>query len=266
MDNNHKKCPYCHRTFTYKTELERHTPTCKWIHFANQNKDRYVDTLEKRFTDAQKDQLIRSLVNRVDHMEKELGSVKNQLQQLKRRKYIKIYDWLSKNLHPSNTWAAWLHQSIDIDDDFLLQAINKGVCFTIKQSIEKLLKPTYSPHSEHSQQIPIYAFKQRKNTLYVYDRPEIEEEPKWKTLEKSQFLSELEQVLYKLRNLYLKWQVRNINIIQSSIENQEQDMENSRKILSISAYNNNELGKLFTQVYDWISKDMEEVVVMEEVT
>lgn len=258
------ECPYCDGTFHNKTELGRHTPTCKWINFASKQRN---EPIERRLTDAQKDRLLRDLINKVETMDKQIGLLKSQVQTLNRRKYIKILEWLNKNVLPEQSWKNWLNSRIVVDEKFLATALQSSVTVALKKAIDTLF-------TSNSEVLPMYSFTQRKNTIYVYD-PDFatEQQPTkqqqqapstWRILNKNQFLTAMEKVISQLRTSYLQWQMQNMTMIQSSEHNVEQDMENSMKILSISAHTAPDIWKLHAHICDTICRDMEEFVIVND--
>tara|TARA_B110000503_G_scaffold142111_1_gene237852 strand:+ start:473 stop:1264 length:792 start_codon:yes stop_codon:yes gene_type:complete len=244
-------CTLCLRGFTAKKALSQHMSWCKWVKESLHETGKICDTFEKRLTDTERDKMLRTLVHEVTTLKKEMISVKQENQKLKRQQRISVLKWLNSTVIPDQTWELWLN-SIEITPELLEKALETTLLESISNCLETKI-------DEKNGVLPLYSFKQRKNILYVYSTNK-DETNSWHVCDKKDYIKGVTVISYKLQRAYLQWRNQYIEIIMSNETNQEKDMINTSKIMTIpnKTY---QINKVFNIICDSISKDFEETVL-----
>lgn len=245
-------CTLCLRDFTTKAALNRHTSWCKWLKESLQENGRVGDTFEKRLTDTERDKMLRTLVHEVTTLKREMTVVKQENQRLKRQQRISVLKWLNSTVKPETTYEQWLN-SIEITPTILENALRTTLLETISNCLQTKI------NQEEDSILPLYSFKQRKNILYVYSTNK-DETNCWHMCDKKDYIKGVTIISYKLQRAYLQWRSQHLDIIMSTETNQEKDMDNTSKMMTIpnKMY---QINKIYNNICESINKDFEETVL-----
>lgn len=227
-----------------------------------------MDQCEKRYTDVQRDKIIREMVVRMNALEQQtetkLKKMQNEISLLKRTRRMRTIGWLNKYVRPSKTWKQWFTE-LPIRNEHLEIALNHHVFHAITICLEEYLEST--PPSLTDDPRPIYAFKQRREFMYVYDEvlDITQEETKyaWKLIDRKEFSQPLSTIIFRLQSMYIQWRMKNQEWISQSEDHQEEDRRNSHKMLSATMMTSAQISTVFRSVHDLINQDLEETIIDE---
>jgi hypothetical protein len=124
------------------------------------------------------------LTKKIEELEQKLSKIQKTIIPLCRRQ---VGEYLETLPAPEYTYSAWC-QSIQITDEALEQVIKTDLKTGIKMVLENALEA-----------IPIQAFTQKSNILYLYDNDE------WRTMTAPEFVKLIEKIQHKFLRKYMLW-------------------------------------------------------------
>ena len=246
-------CDICVREFTSKIIFDKHVIYCKVL---VDTKNIPNEPSEKKYTDVQQDKLIRWLILQNHHLQKQVNTLNNKFRTIDRKKQIKISVWLNGNIRPAVGWKEFVKQEFHVQESHFKMALEGSLADGIQACLEKnLLK-----HNNESTNsiIPLVGFRQKQNTLYVY------EDNTWKIIERESFITSIQFLVFRIQQYYFQWRMANQSLLESSDEWKNRDMDYGRKMMGVDTSHHTSMGKLYGVTYDVIKRDFEEVAMADE--
>ena len=161
ISNQSNKCVYCSRTYKKKENYSKHIITCAFFHNVHlQSREDFNLSVEDLPSQREMYLLMKEMAHKCHELEKKMEKIE---QTVNIRQKKQIITWLNihrTNIVPLYEWA----QSLTISDDILDTVFKKDLTEGIKEVISnnRLLIPL----------IPLAAFTQKANTLYVLNENE----------------------------------------------------------------------------------------------
>lgn len=163
--NNHNmfkspkyQCTSCNTCWQTKQTYELHISMCKIIHTANREKA--IDNDYKQLTLPTKEEMfhyILHLTNKYEKLEEKVNKIHKITTSLRRKN---IDEYLSTLKPPKINYFEWF-KKIEITYQHLDYLFENDLKSCIKYILEGVMK--------ERDEIPLYAFSQKPNTLYLYD-------------------------------------------------------------------------------------------------
>lgn len=242
-------CTICNRDFTLKNMYDKHVIYCEALLIDMKNSQN--EPTEKKYTDAQKDKLIRLLLVQNHTMKKQLTSLTNKMKGIERRKRVNMGVWLNKNVKPLISWKQYIKELCVQESDFQTALEN-----SLANGVQECLQNNLLNQNEII--LPIYAFRQKDKTLYVY------EENTWSRIEKEAFIKSIHNIVYKIQQHYFTWRNAKMGLLESSDEWKNRDMEYSQRMMGMDSSHHASMGKIYGVLYEMLKKDFEEIQVCDD--
>jgi len=154
-------CKYCQNEYKLKVNYERHVGFCEFKSKSIREMNNELDSaFEKTPTMKQLFGFMKELVIRVDKLEKENEKLKQYAYHEKRK--IDILHWLSSHCNPSVPFHNWI-TSFPFEKH--LQTIFDS---NLYNAIIKCFEESF--HKDIIENLPIIAFSNKINTIYIYDK------------------------------------------------------------------------------------------------
>lgn len=178
------RCSRCHSNFT-KKEFDDHMEVCKVISLLRNDRsiDSYFSQMDIPSQKAQFRYIVQ-LTKKIEELEQKLTKIQKTIIPLCRRQ---VGEYLESLPAPEYTYSEWC-QSIQISDEALEQVIKTDLKTGIKMVLENMIED-----------IPIRAFTQKTNILYLYDNDE------WRTMTTPEFVKLIEKIQHKFLRKYMLW-------------------------------------------------------------
>jgi hypothetical protein len=200
-------CSYCGKGYKLKPALDKHVLLCELIDSSKKRKHSLSRTDDEDDTPTPSNKklykMLQELNYRYNKLEKHVEEMKQYV--VKKKKQVNIVDWLNNNLTPSYLFQDLSSKIIVTDKiiDFMLHN-------SFNDTIDELLKHTLYNNTEEQKQssIPMFAFIQKPNSFYVYDKNKEEEKEKlnvWQELTRENMIRWLNIIQLKISKQFSEW-------------------------------------------------------------
>lgn len=225
------KCGFCSRQYKRKSYYIRHMNICEYLY--KNKREREIENEELDDTPDLRTlyEIILELTNKNILLEKKVDKL-TKLVNYKNNDFNYI-DILNNNYSNCTTFYDFINSisinSIDIDVIFNNKIINV-ITIIFKNILSK-------------DNVPIKAFKQKSNTLFVYN-------DKWCIMNNELITILLSNICKKILNIIIKWQ-KNIDINNDYLS--ELYTKNLNKIMSFNYNNTSNINSIRKNIYNIIS-------------
>ena len=245
------QCNYCFKQFSTEAKLQEHVNlNCKARLFVmsgmNYNGTPNPDNV--RFTETEKDNLIRRLLYNVANLERKFNKLNKEFAKMKRKQTIQIVRTLNTRLQikPKQTIQQWL-QSTPITVSHVSHVFQKN----INEAIKQVFYDAFNISNNSQSQIPMLGYFEKPNKLYIYSQ-ETNGPVKWVTCDHGLFRKVCTIIATRFIQIYVQNEEYYLESHLEEETKQEQKMENFNRIMD-SSYKNNEFindltEKLYTRV------------------
>lgn len=218
MNMNH--CVTCDKSFRFKDLYDKHIITCEFFSKSKREHDREIESFEELPTSQDQYKLIQHLYLQVAKLQKEVERLNDTMLIKKRRLII---DWLNgpSNYIPSHSFVEWT-KSIQVDQDHLQYVFANGLTEGMKQCIHS--------HLDSNVNAPVRAFTQKPGTLYLFVKDQEIDVSSWKMATSEDLDRWMDRLSHRFLQEFIKWQLENADLINSSETEKEKNLEYMQKI------------------------------------
>jgi hypothetical protein len=197
------RCDNCLKYYESKIFYERHRNTCEILSKTQKERNLDYEICQDIPSNKQLFELVKTLLIEQSTMKKEIEKLKRyQNTQIKK---IDVFDYLNNKIKPTIIYSEWIKSLVFTNDDlqFLLEE-------TYVNTMNMYLENLFANIDEESN-LPIRAFTEKQNILYIYDYCEEEEnelEPKlmWIKLNEDHWKAFMKQISKKVFDKFKEWQ------------------------------------------------------------
>ena len=184
------QCKYCNRKYKIKTYYDRHILACEIM--SKTTKERLQD--EECMADTPN---IRKVYDIVLEMNKQLQELREKVKELEKekkekKKKINVLDWLNNQTTKPSVYWSDLATSIEIKQPELLHIFKTDMCKGIFENLFAVCNK--------QEVLPIQAFDQKPNLLYVYDKQG------WHEIKDNYFETTIKIIHKKYMRAFVDWQ------------------------------------------------------------
>jgi len=248
MASSENYCKYCCRYFKFKDLYEQHNVTCEFFYRRSRARDRELDGHEKLPTPQEQFKLIQYLTLKVSKLENDVLRLKGLTVTRKRRV---ILEWLqnSGKPTPSLTFHEW-SKTLDASYEHL-NGVFEG---DMTDGMKRMLGDVFS----YEGTAPMCCFTQKAGTMYIWSTCEEDPEPHWMVMPHADFVRFVNRLSHTFLRTFLNWQRDNAELIRSSEENKEKNIQYMRKINGLgTAYEERRQSELRKWLFVKIARDFE---------
>jgi len=249
ISNQSNKCVYCSRTYKKKENYSKHVITCAFFHNVHlQSRDDFNLSVEDLPSQREMYLFMKEMAHKCHELEKKMEKIE---QTVNIRQKKQIITWLNmhrtSNIVPLYEWA----QSLTISDDILDTVFKKD----LTEGIKEVISNNMGEHKKSHHLIPLAAFTQKANTLYVYN-----ENGEWSTstnenVEKIVFI--ISQVIMRK---FVIWMEENEAAISQSEEKKDEEIMYMIKINGSNVSDE----KRASDIKKWLITTLEEDLILYE--
>ena len=211
-------CIHCGKSYKTRLNLEKHLILCEITHkskrsnnYSDNNNDDIDEVLLQENVSSKKlYQLVIQLALKCNRLENKVTDLSKHV--TKKIKKIDIIDYLNNITNSNQASSTLLFESIteiikveQTDIEFLfhnsfLETINLILTRSIYKDNEK-------------NELPISAFKEKKNTIYVYSKNNNNQKPTWSIVTREKFIRFLNVIQFKISKAFSEWRKQNSELL-----------------------------------------------------
>jgi hypothetical protein len=246
-------CVHCGKGYKTKSNVDKHLVLCETIVKARKKSsgEEVMDLPSQK----QMYQIILDLTLKYNRMEEKLEQMQKWVNQKKKK--FNVMEWLSTHQMPEIDMEQFTKEIIILEEEAEC-IMHHPFLYVLNEIVDRILS---SPSS-----LPLFAFVQKPNVLYVVETQEhqTQEQRKWKEWTKEEIIYFLNIVHFQLVKAFKEWKKKNEDKINASDAMME--LYNNAWIKMMSVQFNKQdslLSKIRTMMYHKIKTDMKSFVEYE---
>jgi len=190
---NFYNCKYCNRSYKLKPNYDKHYLFCDTLSkTTKENNADYVPSLRDMFT------LILELTAKNSQLEQKVEELSKWAESKKKK--LNVLDWLNEKYTKNIKYTEWL-AGINITRNHLEAVFKSDMVTGCYEILQNLLSVE---DISNEQTMPIKAFDQKENILFIYN-----DDNKWEILSQPMFANLMNILSKKILTEFLKWQTEN---------------------------------------------------------
>ena len=198
-------CVHCNRSFSRKIYFERHQYACELMQKSSDERRFELEEHADTPTPRKQYELILELAHMVKSQQKKIKILEGIVQRTQKKK-LSVTAWLDENASPSQSFNEWFG-ALEIDQTDVERVFEHD---HIKGIISVLENKTSAVSIET---LPIRSFKQKENTLYIFNGE------KWEAMSVDLLKTFVACISKGIRVIFRKWVDEN----QEKIDNLHSD-------------------------------------------
>jgi hypothetical protein len=248
-------CENCGKEYKRKNNYDKHFILCEIIYRAKKRGlkiDKETEEIDEELpSQKQMYKMFLELALKYNKLEEKMELMSKWVDKTKKK--INILDWLntSSNLKPEIVFDN-LTDIINISDSDLDLLFNSNFHDMLN---EVFIRNIYSKN-----EIPLFSFIQKINTIYVYTKDTNTSEFIWIELSRDKLIYFLNKVHFKIVKSLTEWNKKNIDKINSSEQMADMYTKAKIKLMGTDFKHDQTLSKIKLSIYNKIKKDMKTLV------
>ena len=239
-------CIHFGKIYKTRTNLEKHLLLCELL-----KKKTSSLIVEEEDVPSQKMlyQMIVELGQKYNRLEEKVDEINKWV--VKKKKKINILEWLNSNIKPTITFEN-LSEKIIITDDHIELLFNNSFNDTLNEIFAN------SIYTINEVENPIFAFVQKTNVFYAYDK--LEEQDVWQELSREKLIRFLNKIQMKISKKLYEWKKNHSQQIRENDKLSEICDKATIKIMSVEFKQESTLGKVKQMIYSRMKTDMKALI------
>jgi hypothetical protein len=206
-------CIYCGKSYKTRMNLEKHLILCEITHKSKKQHHSdcdIVESLDDSISSKKLYQIVMQLSLKCNRLENKVADLSKYV--TKKKQKIDIIEYLNDTTRTTNCPTLLFENITEIitveqsDIEFLFH--NSFV-----DTINKIFSRSIYDNNEQNEIIPIAAFKEKKNTLYVYTKNNESHIPSWSIVTRENFIRFLNIVQFKISKAFSEWRKKNAQLL-----------------------------------------------------
>ena len=203
------RCTNCLKNYQSKIYYERHRAVCSILQRTQKERELDIERQQDIPSIDECYELIKTLLVEQTKMKKEIETLKRFIST--KKKQIDVFEYLNKTIKPIQTYSEWI-ETLEFNNEDLEVLLDE----TYYQAMHKYFEKVFGNIDEENKEIPIRAFTEKQNILYIYDYEDIENENgehisilKWIKLNDDHWKKLVKHISKKLFDKFKEWQDEN---------------------------------------------------------
>ncbi len=250
-------CENCGKEYKRKINYDKHFVLCEIIYRAktrNKKIDKETEEINSVLpSQKQMYEMLLELALKYNKLEEKMELMSKWVDKTKKK--INILDWLNNgsNLKPEIAFD-------NLSDNIIILDTDLDILFN--SNFYDMLNEVFirNIYNKNENEIPIFSFIQKINTIYVYTKDTNSEEFVWIELSRDKLIYFLNKVHFKIVKSLIEWNKKNIDKINSSEQMAEMYTKAKIKLMGTDFKHEQTLSKIKLSIYNKIKKDMKSLV------
>jgi hypothetical protein len=253
-------CEFCGKCYKTIVNLNKHILLCEVIKKSINKQGTINENLPSQETMYK---IIESLTIKYNKLEEKMEQIQKWVD--KKKKKINIIDWLNENdkIKPSYDFNS-------INDKININITQSTIDFLFTNSfydtVNEILTNFYNSNNNSSQEIPLFAFNQKSNLIYVFNKSAattVEEQSSWKEITKEQLVDFLDKIQTKITRCLKEWKKIHEDKVRNDNKFSELYSKTIIKIMDVKFNNETTITRYKSLVYNKIKIDMKSLIEYE---
>ena len=239
-------CIHCGKLYKTRTNLEKHLLLCELL-----KKKTSSLSIEEEDIPSQKIlyQMIVELGQKYNRLEEKVDEINKWV--VKKKKKINILDWLNSNINPNISFEN-LSEKIIVTDEHVEFLFNNSFNDTLNEIFSNTI------YTINEVENPIFAFVQKTNVFYAYDK--LDEQDVWQELSREKLIRFLNKIQMKISKKLYEWKKTHSQQIRENDKLCEICDKATIKIMSVEFKQESTLGKVKQIIYSRMKTDMKALI------
>ncbi len=253
LSNYKYTCELCHKQYTKKSSLDKHVILCD---FKMKTKSEHKIEEEEIGDTPSYDQLVKivhELAFKYVQLEEKMETMQKWVD--RKKKKIKVEDWLNKNVKASVGYLEWVNSFIEVKEEHFEYLMENNLFQTIQHVFE------FNLNKDEEFECPIRCFTQKQNAFYICEKAS--DLDVWRKME----LDDLARLLKKIQNRFLEalttWKKNNQEKIDESDKVAEQFNKAILKLMNMSFTQDGTLSRMKNGFYNYLKSDLKSLIEYE---
>ncbi len=244
-------CIHCGKIYKTRTNLEKHLMLCELLKKKTSVSSSSNSIIEEHDVPSQRIlyQMIVELGQKYNRLEEKVDEINKWV--VKKKKKINILEWLNSNIKP-NTTLENLPEKIIVTDEHIEFLFTNSFNDTLN---EIFINSIYTINEVEN---PIFAFVQKTNMFYVYDK--LEEQNVWQELSREKLIRFLNKIQMKISKKLYEWKKTRSQQIRENDRLSETCDKATIKIMSVEFKQDSTLGKVKQMIYSRMKTDVKALI------
>ena len=196
-------CLHCGKGYKTRTNLEKHINLCELVHKGKKSGVRVEDDDELP-SQRKMFQMLLELGQKYNKLEEKVDEINKWV--VKKKKKINVVEWLNTNMVPNLVFEK-LHEKIIIIDSDIEFLLENSFLDTINEVFTRTI---YNMEGESEIKIPMFAFVQKANIFYVFDKngnnKDVDNDNAvWMELTRDKLMRFLMRIQMKISKAFCEW-------------------------------------------------------------
>lgn len=246
-------CIYCGKSYKKRTNLDKHFVICELLQKGKKSSFSINDDSQEPIPSQQKMfKMLIELGQKYSRLEEKMEEINKWV--VKKKKKINVLEWLNANMKPDISFENIIDKIIINEDDIKILLDNSF--YDILNEI--FARSIYNFNGNNGNQNPIFAFVQKTNVFYIYDRDRI-----WIELSREDLIKFLNKVHTKIYKTFYDWKKNKQNEIKLDDNFAIKCNKTLVKIMSIELNQENIVSKIKSQMYSNMKTHMKALIEYE---
>jgi hypothetical protein len=258
-------CEFCGKCYKTIVNLNKHILLCEVVN-RTLNKPGTIDKPINENLPSPENmyKIIESLAIKYNKLEEKMEQLQKWVD--KKKKKINIIEWLNENdkIKPSYTLNS-IFDKLNITQttvDFLFSN-------SFYDTINEILSTFHNNNNNNNtcnpenNAIPLFAFNQKANVIYVFNKNAVVEETSWKELSKDELADFLDKLQTKISKCLKAWKNINEDKVRNDNKYSELYSKTIIKIMDVKFNNETTITKYKSLLYNKIKVDMKNLIEYE---
>jgi hypothetical protein len=242
-------CINCGKSYIKRVNLDKHLVICELLQKSRKTSKIIIEEDEPMPSQRKMFEMLIELGQKYSRLEEKVDEINKWV--VKKKKKINVLEWLNANIKPDINFDSIIDKIVIDDQD---------VKYLLDNTFYDVLNEVFSRtiYNFNETQNPIFAFVQKQNVFYIYDKDNV-----WIELSRERLTKFLNKVHTKIFKQFYEWKKTKISDIKSDDKLATQCDKTLVKITSIEFNQESILSKVKNNMFSRMKTDMKALVEYE---
>lgn len=254
-------CEFCGKCYKTIVNLNKHILLCEVV---NRSLNKHIDKPINENLPSPENmyKIIESLTIKYNKLEEKMEQLQKWVD--KKKKKINIIEWLNENdkTTPSYTFNS-IFDKINITQTAVDFLFTNSFYDTVNEILSNFYNNNHNSSNQDNNIIPLFAFNQKANQIYVFNNNDVVEQTSWKEISKDELVDFLDKIQTKISRSLKEWKKINEDKVRNDNKYSELYSKTIIKIMDVKFNNETTITKYKSLLYNKIKVDMKNLIEYE---